>query len=192
MARDVTEARRAAAALRQSEAKYRALIEFMADGLLLADRDEILRFVNPRACRMLGYSEAELLGQDATRLLFREEDRAAMAMRNLRRSEGTVEGYEIEVRKKSGEYFWASFSAAPVTDADGRTSGSMAIVADITERKRGEALSNGQKQVLKMIAGGAPLAETLAELLCGCAAAKRNCARSSRTHLPTWRCSTTT
>ena len=139
MAQDVTEARRAKEALRASEAKYRTLIENMADGLLLVDRDEVIRFVNPQACRMLGYPEAELLGQNATGLLFREEDQAAMAERNRRRAEGITESYEIEVRKRSGELFWASFSVAPVTDADGRVSGLMAIIADISERKQNEA-----------------------------------------------------
>ena len=138
LVQDVTDAKQARAALRQSEAKYRALIENMAEGLLLVDQDEIIRFVNPRVCRMLGYSEAELLGQDATDLLFREEDKAAMAARNRRRAEGIAEGYEIEVRKKSGEFFWASFSVTPIQDADSRTASSMAIVADITERKQAE------------------------------------------------------
>ncbi len=139
MAQDVTEARRAKEALRESEAKYRALIENMADGLLMVDREEVIRFVNLQVCRMLGYSEAELLGQSATRLLFREEDHTLMAARNGRRAAGIAERYEVEVRRRSGEFLWTSFSVAPVLDAGGRFTGSMAIISDITERKRSEA-----------------------------------------------------
>ncbi len=164
-ARDITAARAAREAQRASEAKYRALIENMAEGLLVVDRDEVIRFVNPQACRMLGYPEAELLGREAGELLFREEDRAAMPARARRRAEGVTESYEIEVRTRSGEYLWTSFSVAPMASASGKFSGSMAILTDVTDRRRLEELSAGQRTVLELIAGGAPLPETLAELL---------------------------
>ena len=162
---EISDRKRAEAALRESEAKYRALVENMAEGLLLTDRDEIIRFVNPRVCQMLGYSETELLGQIATDLLFGEKDKIMMASRNRRRAEGISESYETEVRQKSGNLLWTSFSVAPVMNATGGISGSMAIVTDITERKRNEDLSNGQRGVLERIASGAPLRETLAELV---------------------------
>lgn len=165
IARDVTAARLASAKLRESEAKYRTLVEHIGEGLLLVDRDETILFANPAVCRMLGYSEAELLGQNATGLLFRERDRPAMKERNRRCAAGIAEGYEIEVRRSSGECRWTWISAAPVTDADGKYSGTMSIIADITERKLNEALAHGQRRVLEMIAGGAPLEEILTALL---------------------------
>ena len=155
--RDITALRQAEVAFRESEAKYRALVENMADGLLVADRNDIVRFVNPQACRMLGYSEAELLGQDVARLLMREADRAAMVERNRRRAAGIAEGYEIEVRKKSGELLWTSFSVAPVTDVEGRFSGSMAIIADIAERKRSEAALRSSEIQLRTFIEHAPV-----------------------------------
>ena len=88
-----------------------------------------------------------------------------MAERTRRRAQGIAECYEVQLRKKSGEFLWTSLSVAPVKAADGQFSGSMAILADITARKRGEALSDGQKHVLEMISAGRPLEETLAELL---------------------------
>ncbi len=102
LVQDVTDAKLARAALRQSEAKYRALIENMGEGLIMVDDSDFIRFVNPQICRMLGYTEAELLGQNAATLLLREVDRAAMAERNQRRTGGVAEVYEVEQRKKSG------------------------------------------------------------------------------------------
>jgi PAS domain S-box-containing protein len=138
MAQDVTEARRAKAELRASEAKHRALIDHMSEGLLLVDRGENILFANQAICRLLDYSESELVGQNIELFLFREEDRPAMAERNRRRAEGIAEGYEIELRNRSGELLWTRFSASPVADKEGQISGSMAIIADITERKRAQ------------------------------------------------------
>ncbi len=150
-ARDVTTARRAKEELRASEARYRTLIQSMGEGLIMVDDSDVIRFVNPQICRMLGYSEEEMLGQNAAALLLRKEDQAAMAERNRRRSSGIAEGYEVEQRRKSGEFVWTRFSATPVVDADGRVTGSMAIVADITERKRAEEAKRASEAQLRRI-----------------------------------------
>ncbi|MBI3415844.1 MAG: PAS domain S-box protein [Verrucomicrobia bacterium] len=148
---DSRQRKEAEASLRESESKYRTLIERMGEGLVHVDDDDMIRFVNPRICQMLGYSEAELLGQHASTLLNREEDRAAMAERNRNRSHGISEGYEIHLRKKSGEFLCAWNSATPVTTADGQLSGSMAIIADITDRKRAEERSSQSQLRLESI-----------------------------------------
>src|SRR5208337_3412490 len=58
---EITERKRAAAALRESEAKYHALFQASADGILIVDVEtRMFRYANPAACRLLGYSEAEL------------------------------------------------------------------------------------------------------------------------------------
>ncbi len=132
------ERRQAEAAVHASEARYRQLVERMGEGLLQVDDHDIILFVNPRICQMLGYTEAELLGQHAATLLNRAEDRPAMAERNCQRTQGIAEGYEVALRKKSGEFLHMWISATPVATADGQRSGSMAILADITERKRAE------------------------------------------------------
>ncbi len=137
--RDITERKQFEGTLHASEAKYRTLIERMGEGLIQVDDDDIIRFVNPQICRMLGYSEAELLGQHAGRLLNREEDQPSMVERNRQRMQGLSEGYELQLRKKSGEFLCVRNSATPVTTADGQPSGSMAIITDITERKQSEA-----------------------------------------------------
>ncbi|MSU56567.1 MAG: PAS domain S-box protein [Pedosphaera sp.] len=111
----------------------------MGEGLVRVDDNDIIQVVNPKICRMLGYTEAEVLGQHAATLLNRPEDQATMAERNRQRTQGISEGYEIPLRKKSGEFLLTWLSATPVTPVEGQTSGSMAIITDITERKRTEA-----------------------------------------------------
>lgn len=124
---------------RESEAKYRLLIERMGEGLVQVDANDCIRFVNPQILRLLGYSETELLGQPAGTLLCHEADRRKMTERHAQRSQGLAEGYEVQLRTKSGESFWAWISATPLMTAEGRFSGSMAIITDITERKRADA-----------------------------------------------------
>ncbi len=125
--------------LRGSEARSGALIEQMSDGFIVVDQDDIIRFVNPQVCRMLGYAATELIGQHAGTTLLREGDRATIAEQNRRRAEGVAGAYEIELRLKSGRFLWCRLSATPVTDAADRFAGSMTIVTDITARKRAEA-----------------------------------------------------
>ncbi len=131
--------------LRESEARAGALIEQMTDGFMVVDPDDIIRFVNPQICRMLGFSEAELVGQGASKLLLREEDRAAIAEQNRRRSEGVAGVYDVELRTKAGDFLWGRLSAAPVKDTGGRITGSLAIVTDVTERKRIAAAMREEK-----------------------------------------------
>ena len=60
---DITERRRAEIAVRVAERRFRSIWEKSADGMRLTDKDGILRAVNPAYCRIVGMSEAELVGQ---------------------------------------------------------------------------------------------------------------------------------
>ncbi len=72
---DITEQRRADAALRQSEYQLRTLLGSMSEGLVQVDGSEIIEFVNERFCEMTGYSAEELLGKVTFDVLFDEEGR---------------------------------------------------------------------------------------------------------------------
>jgi PAS domain S-box-containing protein len=155
----------AEAELTKSHNQFSSLVEQMGEGLLQVDEADIICFANPRLCQMLEYSQSELVGKHAAALLLEEEERIAMAERNIRRSEGVSEGYEIQLRKKSGDFLpvWISATSVEVSE-DGR-SGSMAVITDLTDRKKQELLANGHKQVLEMIAKMQPLSEILSTLV---------------------------
>jgi two-component system cell cycle sensor histidine kinase/response regulator CckA len=67
--RDVTEHRRVEEALRASEALYRVVTESASDGIITIDSTSRIRFVNPAAERLFGWSSAELVGQPLTLLM---------------------------------------------------------------------------------------------------------------------------
>lgn len=138
--RDITSRVAADAALRESEYKLRMLIESMQEGVLhLTQQDEIV-FVNKRFCEMIGYSEAELLGKNATEMLLHHEDLKKVTEANRRRRKGISETYEIRLKTKSGVFIWSLVGAVPVLDSNNEVTGSMSIHTDITERKRAEDL----------------------------------------------------
>src|SRR5207248_471384 len=66
---DITDRKLAENALRESELRYRTLIDRMREGLARVDNDGILQFVNDRFCEITGYSRDELIGHQAEALL---------------------------------------------------------------------------------------------------------------------------
>jgi PAS domain S-box-containing protein len=136
---DITDRKRAEAALRSSEERYRRLIEQTVVGVANADFDGVLTLVNAGLCELLGYEEAELRGKNVFELIRRDERRRDEASFRRLRDEGVPFTIEKEVLRKDGAPVWVEIYATALTDALGRPQSAVAIVADITERKRAEA-----------------------------------------------------
>ena len=135
---DVDEQVRSETALRESETRYRTLLENMGEGLLQVDNESDINFVNDRFCEMTGYTSRELLGWKANDVLFSEDDQKVLKARDERRLDGISEHYEIGIRKKNGDRLWVLVGGAPTFDQSGTITGSMGVFTDITERKRAE------------------------------------------------------
>lgn len=82
-----------------------------------------------------------------------------------RAAQGESSRFDVKVRAFGDQYMYVDFSLHPIVDADGNVEFIVPSGNVIDERKRAEALVNGQKRVFEMIAAGAPLAETLSALL---------------------------
>ncbi len=128
-----------ATALRESEAKFRSVVENAHAGILIVDDDYRFTYANDELCRIVGYPQAEIIGRDF-RELVDEDSRALVADRYLRRRSGEEppSRYELTIVRKNGERRRAEISAAVVRDAAGkaRTFGQL---LDITERRRIDA-----------------------------------------------------
>lgn len=132
--------------------RYRTLVESVNDGLLQVDHDDVIQFTNNRFCEISGYSREELLGQTGYRLFIHEPDRDVIKQKNLLRKEGVSDRYEVRVRKKTGDLIWLEINGAPVLDSSGAPVGSMAILTDITERKRTEEALRESREQYRAIA----------------------------------------
>lgn len=136
--RDVTERKRKDAALRESEYRFRTLLESMNEGLLHVDNRDRIQYANEHFCQMVGYTADELLNCIWSDLLLRDEERSFIKKVNERRLRGVADGYELKLVKKTGETICALVGGAPVYNADNLIVGSMGVFTDITDRKRAE------------------------------------------------------
>jgi PAS domain S-box-containing protein len=135
---DISQRKRTEEALRESEQKFRTLIENMQEGVMIVDNDDVIQFVNNRICKMLGYREKELLGQVGYKLLFRKQDQKTIREKNRLRTKMVSDQYEIQMVKENGEPIWMQISGVPIKDSQNAVTGSFGIIADIHSRKLAE------------------------------------------------------
>ena len=137
--RDITERKQTDKALRQSEERYRKLVETMNEGLGVLDRNGLITYVNDRACEIVGYPREELLGANPLAFL-NEENRKILTYEMARSMKGEKGSYELELPRKDGSSSVVVMSGSPILDEKGRFVGSFAVMTDITARKRAEAV----------------------------------------------------
>ncbi len=132
---DVTERKRAEVALKESKERYKALFEGAAEGILVADTEtKEFKYANPAICRMLGYSEEELIQMGITDIHSKED------------LEHVISEFEVQERgkrslspcipclRKDGTIVYADINSTNVM-IDGREC-SVGFFTDITEHKR--------------------------------------------------------
>ncbi len=144
--RDITERVRAeqalqkqTEALRESEARYRSIVEHSHTGIVILDDAYRFTYVNDKFCHMLGYAQEELIGADF-RTVLAEEDAQFVVERYVRgmRGEDVPARYEFAVVRKDGEKRLCETSFSVFESLAGDIV-SVAQILDITERKRAEA-----------------------------------------------------
>jgi PAS domain S-box-containing protein len=140
--------KRAEEALKESNAKYRRIVETSSEGIWLIDHDIKTVFVNAHMAEMLGYSSEEMLGRLFTDFIF-EDDIPDHEQRIKHRRRGMAESYERRFRCKDGRILWTQASATPILDVEHRYMGSFAMFADITERKRAEEILRRRNEELE-------------------------------------------
>ncbi|MCA1592253.1 MAG: PAS domain S-box protein, partial [Acidobacteria bacterium] len=133
LADDVTEQRRAEEALRESERRYRVLVEQASDGIFICDERGRYLQVNRKGCEMLGYTEAELL-RLGLRDVIDAEDLARQPLRLKEVLAGQTVLMDRRFRRKDGSFLDGEINASRLDD--GRI---QSIIRDITDSKRVKA-----------------------------------------------------
>ena len=129
---EIAERRRAEHAVRESEVKFRELIEQASDGIFVTDAQGNFKLVNPRFCEMLGYSEEALLRLGAVDT-YADEERALFAQRIADLGEIKSRLFERMMRRKDGALFPVEMSVRRLSN--GMNQG---IVRDVTERRKAQ------------------------------------------------------
>ncbi|MEO5987749.1 MAG: PAS domain S-box protein [Candidatus Eisenbacteria bacterium] len=150
IARDVTDQKQAEEALRESEGRFRALLESAPDAMVIIDREGTIALANAQTERLFGYSREELLGQRAEMLIparfhsqydgHREGYFSASPLR------GMGSGLELLGQRKDGTEFPIEVNLSPMETDQGMLVSS--AIRDITERSRMEQLLIGQAEEL--------------------------------------------
>lgn len=115
--------------------EYRILVENVGEGLCVINRKMVPIFVNRRICRITGYSKNEILGKSLTRFL-KGNSKDKIRKEFKKRVKGYSSRYTLKFRTKKDEQLFLSVSAVPRFDEKGKFNGVIAIISDITERKR--------------------------------------------------------
>ncbi len=142
-------------ALRDSEFRYRRIVDTSNEGIWVVGEDIITSFVNERMADMLGYPAEEMIGKPVSTFMF-EEDVSDYHSRMGNRRRGLSEHYEGRYRHKNGQAVWTIASAVPIFDDEHHFKGSFAMFTDITEGKKIEDhLRQAQKmEAVGQLAGG--------------------------------------
>ena len=152
--RDITDRKRAEEALRESEEKYRLLVENANDTIFIV-QDGQVKFPNPSTLYLTGYSEDDLVGKSFVDFIH-PDDRALVIERHLKRlgGEQLPPQYPFRIIAKSGEILWVEINAALI-NWEGRPA-TLNFIRDISGQKQLEAqLQQAQKmEAVGTLAGG--------------------------------------
>jgi PAS domain S-box-containing protein len=141
VAHDITDRRQSEEAVRGEYAFRKAMEESVTTGMRAVDMEGRITFVNPAFCDMVGWTAEELLGRVPPFPYWPEEDLADLQDITATWMSGRAprDGFDVRVKRKTGERFHVRMYISPLIDADGRQTGWMASMVDITEQKRARA-----------------------------------------------------
>ena len=160
IARDMTQRKQAEIALRESETKYRQLLNHAPSGIYEIDlaSGKFVR-VNDVMCEYTGYSRHELLSMNAIDILAEESQKKSLERINrIQRGQPVPTSIEYKIKAKNGPEIWALLNTKFIHDAEGKPSGVLVVAHDITEQKLAEEekkkLEHQLQQAQKMEAIG--------------------------------------
>jgi|GEM_PF-1244344 len=152
---EIRERKQAESAMRQSEEKYRTLIENLNQGIFLQDRDHRFVAANPQFCHGVGRTEEEVIGANETDLY--DPQRAARHAEEVRMV--LTEGKSVESEQEevvAGKQICVRRVLTPMRDSTGQTTGVLGLCWDVTEQRRLEAHVNqaSKMDAIGQLAGG--------------------------------------
>lgn len=151
--RDITERKKTEAALRASEARFRATFEQVAVGMTHADPDNRYLRVNQKFCDIVGYTQEELLTKTFVDITHPDDiDADDRHVKQL--LAGEIDTFSIEKRyfRKDGSIIWVNLTGSLVYKPSGELDYFVGVIEEITERKRTEAALQESEERFRQMA----------------------------------------
>ena len=121
---------------RESEKRYRTLVNALREGVVYYDSNGIISFCNQSFSTLTGYREDEIKNTSIFDLFVQHDLRAKFQKRLEDRGSGKIEVYEENIKNRDGQSLWVSVSASPVFNEKGEMIAALSTIVDITERKK--------------------------------------------------------
>jgi len=157
ISRDITEQKIMEEALKESEERYRSLVELAPDGIITLNMKGVITSVNKTATRLSGYSENEFIGKHFSKMGFlqaRDIPKYLKLFSSIVRGK-TPEPIEFPYYNKDGNLRWVE-SHICFLEARGKKAGIQAILRDITERKQTEEALAYERDLLHSLMNNIP------------------------------------
>ena len=134
---DITKRKLAEDAIKESEIQYRSIVETAQEGILTTDKNQITNFANSRMCEMLECSTEEIIGKSVYEFIS-EEDKHNVGEIISGLKNNVNQSFEFKLATKKGKDLFVSVSSNPLFSEDNVYQGAMAMMTDITARKKSE------------------------------------------------------
>lgn len=135
--KDITEQKRSEERLRQSEERYRTLIETMDEGLVIVNTEEIIIFSNNAACDIFGLPKEKLISSDFSRIVL-NHDLSKIYQNIIENRDKGFGKNELTIERLDGQIRHVLISVTQLIDNDGEIFGSFGIFTDVSDLKKAE------------------------------------------------------
>ena len=151
--RDITERKQAEEALRQSEEKYRTILEDIQEGYFEVDFAGNFTFFNDSLCRFLDYSKEELMGMNNRQYTDKEHSKKLFQAFNKVYNTGEpTEGFDWQIIRKDGTKRYVEASVSLQKDSSGKPIGFRGIARDVTKQKDAEEDLKASERKYRLLA----------------------------------------
>ena len=143
----IIESKQTEDALRESEGRYRRIVETATEGIWSFDQELKTTLVNPKMAEMLGFSQDAIIGKPIFDYVEKSE-RLTLETMLTQLSQGIRARFDLKCIRQDGTDLWTLVSATPIIDNNGNFAGAFAMISDITERKRAEEVLKTERKRL--------------------------------------------
>ena len=138
---DISELKKIDNAFRESELHYRTIIETSPNGILVYDLEGRIKMGNFQAATMLGYQNpSELTGKNFFDYIIPNDLEKSRAQLQKTLATGVTKSFECKLISKDSHAFCAELSVSIIPDQQGRPSGFVSVLSDVTDRRKAEYL----------------------------------------------------